>query len=106
MSNTQQERIQQELAGILANLTRPKSVCLPGCDLTATELVIVNKMCPNCLERTPLYGTAQQFHNYHCQRGLVQVIFPEFSIDQAETISSGICGPCWDKMFAINEEDD
>ena len=101
---TQEERIQEGLASVMANLKRPKGICLPECNLNATEPVVVNKVCPNCDSRTPLYGTAEQFHNYHCQRGLVQVIFPEFTLDQAETISSGICGPCWDALFPKEED--
>lgn len=101
---TQDEMIQEGLASVFANLSRPRGICLPECDLTVTKPVMVNKVCPNCDSRTPLYGTAQQFHNYHCQRGLVQEIFPEFSIDKAETITTGICGTCWDILFSDGDD--
>jgi hypothetical protein len=103
---TQEEMIKEGLASVFANINRPRGICLPQCDLTVTEQVVVSKLCPRCIKHTPLYGTAQQFHDYHCKRGLVQEIFPEFTIDEAETISTGICGPCWDILFSDGDDND
>jgi hypothetical protein len=38
--------------------------------------------------------------------GYAQDVFPYLSADQREFLISGICGKCWDEMFAPPDDED
>lgn len=41
------------------------------------------------------------------QRGvLIQKAFPRMSADDRERLVSGMCPPCWDRMFGEDEDED
>jgi hypothetical protein len=63
--------------------------------------------CPLCQEehRNPLmerYTLAQRTEKiikWKMEGEMIQVVFPELSIDEREIIKTGICTPCWNTMF-------
>ena len=52
----------------------------------------------------PLEVTNMTRHCIRCGVGLIQNAMPNLSADDRELLISGICGPCFDKMFPPEEE--
>lgn len=55
--------------------------------------------CPECGDLN--FVRVEKNDYYAWKRGTkVQVAFPYLNADQRELLMTGICPPCWDKMFA------
>ena len=64
---------------------------------------ILSGECIMCKIPQAVTVTTQAFFNW--QHGtFVQNAFPEATSDQREFLVSGICGKCFDKMFAESDE--
>lgn len=67
------------------------------------------KPCPEPGHEGPktemLEVTDEQLQWYY-EGALIQVAFPDLTPDQRERLLSGVCAPCWDRLFPADEEDD
>ncbi len=55
--------------------------------------------CPEC--NTLNFVRVEKGDYYDWKRGTkIQVAFPYLNADQRELLMTGICPPCWDKMFS------
>lgn len=66
-------------------------------NLERTE-VTVCCTCSMCKQRKDITISAEAYRRW--QKGeLIQRVMPELSADDRELLISGICGPCFDKLF-------
>lgn len=69
-------------------------------------LVVIQPVCTSCgREVEDFIITESQLNLYLAgNRPHVQDIFPELSAAQRELFVSGICDPCWQRLFPPEEE--
>jgi hypothetical protein len=60
--------------------------------------------CPKCGDTYKLEIAGRQLHAYHNQ-SMVDEVLPDLSAEDRERFITGICPPCWDKMFEYEEMD-
>jgi hypothetical protein len=60
--------------------------------------------CPKCGDIYKLEIAGRELHAYHRQ-DMVEEVLPTLSPEDRERFITGICPPCWDKMFQYEEED-
>jgi hypothetical protein len=60
--------------------------------------------CRHCESKTDIEVTTKGFNNWRYEGVLIQRALPELSINQRELLISGTCGPCFDKMFPEERE--
>lgn len=66
--------------------------------------MIVPTVCPECHKREDITVDAEGYFKW--QQGLlIQLALPELTSVQREQLITGFCGPCWDAMFADDEDD-
>lgn len=58
--------------------------------------------CPKCGDTYKLEIAGRQLHAYHSQ-GMVDEVLPDLTPEDRERFITGICPPCWDKMFEYEE---
>lgn len=69
--------------------------------MTEFETMKVERTCRHCGAVHVLFVTATGYAAWDQGRGAyVQTAFPELSADERELFVSGVCGPCFDAMFA------
>lgn len=72
-----------------------------GTRMNKLKKLMVTPPCPCCGGRTSVSMTCEQFDKMQDpNRGSIQSILPEVSPSIRERFVSGICGPCWEEMFA------
>lgn len=54
--------------------------------------------CPHCNTTVTITITPQQLYAFN-QGGKIQDVLPDVSLDVRERFMTGICGPCWNKIF-------
>lgn len=59
--------------------------------------------CSQCQEVITLSITEQQYLDWKKSNQNIQDYFPNVSADERELLISGVCGKCFDKMFAEDE---
>ena len=80
-------------------------VTLDTPDVTVEDcgtLLKVSAVCNVCHERTSFVVTHEQWYNY-THGMIIQRALPDVSADDAELILNGVCGKCFDKLFAEDE---
>ena len=69
------------------------------------EYVIVQSIsCPECQGHVDIRLNRRGIAAYN-GGAMIQAAFPELSADIRERLISGMCGPCFDKMFPDDEEE-
>lgn len=65
--------------------------------------------CPSCRKGYTFNLTDEEYEKfvYYTMGGdiFIQNVFPTRSASDRELLRGGICGECWDTMFAFDEED-
>ena len=65
----------------------------------------IEKQCPHCKHYH--FVIVQDVDYQRWQSGtLVQDAFPNLNADEREILMTGICGPCWEKIFGNEDDDD
>jgi len=67
------------------------------------DTIDVDVTCPFCQKQSTLTVSAEGYNKWGTGT-LIQEAFPELGPSEREGLMTGICGPCWDKMWA--EDDD
>lgn len=68
--------------------------------LPATHEVVLTTKCPVCGEHSCTTVKAKDFERWTDPNGsLIQDAFPYLDKYQREVLISGICPPCWEKLF-------
>lgn len=62
------------------------------------------KICKECKKEVHLPITPEQYNDWLISKELIQHVFPQLNSDKREILISGICGDCYDKLFANYEE--
>lgn len=57
------------------------------------------RRCPTCRKVQEVTVEMDDYNRWFRQAGLVQDIFPYLTAAQREIFQSGICEPCWEKVF-------
>ena len=65
--------------------------------------MIIATRCPQCGKMKDM-EVSQEAYQKWVSGTLIQNAFPELPADERERLITGICPPCWTKMFA--EDDD
>jgi hypothetical protein len=66
---------------------------------TVVGTYILSGVCSDCKSPQAMTVLAEELFNW--QHGvLIQNAFPNLTIDQREFLLSGLCGKCFDKIFA------
>jgi len=60
--------------------------------------------CPKCESIIKIELAGRQLHAYR-NDNLIDEVLPDLSLEDRERFITGICPPCWDKMFQYEEED-
>jgi len=58
----------------------------------------VTVTCRICNQEIPVSATEEQLMSWHAG-ALIQYAMPGVPADERELLISGICGPCFDRMF-------
>lgn len=67
----------------------------------------INTTCPICRKSHEVkIRRASDYHDFAFGGKHAQDAFPYLSAQEREMLISGICGACWDNLFADEEEDD
>jgi len=66
----------------------------------------INTTCPICRKSHAVKVRAASDYNAFTHGVHAQDAFPYLSAGEREMLISGICGACWDKLFADEEEDE
>lgn len=67
------------------------------------EVTVLETLCPECRQTTRHELDTVAFRRW--QGGeFVQNAFPTMSVDKREQLVSGMCGGCWDALFAEEDE--
>jgi hypothetical protein len=61
--------------------------------------VFLSVPCPDCGSQESIEVKGPDLYRYN-QGGHVQDVFPYLSPAQRERLITGVCGPCFEKMFA------
>ena len=69
------------------------------------EKIKVTRQCRHC-RQIKILEVSQEGWEMYLSGAHIQDALPELSDDDRELIVSGICGPCFDKMFSEEEEDE
>lgn len=64
---------------------------------------LTTKPCPNCGKPNPPVQVTQEQLDKRRSGALIQNAFPHLSNAQRETLLTGTCSECWDKMFRVDE---
>ena len=65
----------------------------------------IETVCPFCGKVSNV--VVDEFDYYDWQEGkLAQLAFPYLSPDERELLISGVCPDCWEKTFAISDEEE
>ena len=71
--------------------------------VTEGKYYVQSLPCPKCDDRMELVIEGRQMHAYHNER-MIDEVLPDVSAEDRERFITGICPPCWDKMFQYEEE--
>ena len=66
---------------------------------------LTSVVCPGCNTSLTLEISGQSAFLLN-QNALIQDVLPDETLDVRERFISGICGTCWDAMFAVSELDE
>ena len=58
--------------------------------------------CPKCGDKIKVEIEGRQLHNYH-NNSMIDEVLPDLTPEDRERFITGICPPCWDKMFEYEE---
>ena len=67
---------------------------------------IITKPCMMCGKTSEMEVDSLAFHRWQNERVLIQLAFPDMSVEDRETLISGTHGPCFEAMFADEEDED
>ena len=66
-------------------------------------MTIYQTKCPKCGHEDAVFVRSSDVKKYE-DGALIQNAFPYLNNNQRELIKTGICSPCWSKMFPSNQE--
>lgn len=67
----------------------------------------INTTCPICGKITPVQiRRVADYKDYMLNGKHAQDAFPYLSAEEREMLISGVCGACWNNLFADEEEDE
>ena len=67
-------------------------------------MTIYQTKCPKCGHEDAVFVRTSDVKKYE-EGALIQNAFPYLNNNQRELIKTGICSPCWSKIFPVLKED-
>ena len=67
---------------------------------------IKSKPCPECNDTGKVFEVEREEADKFIAGAHIQDAFPNMPADERERFISGICPTCWNKMFAMDEEEE
>jgi hypothetical protein len=61
--------------------------------------------CVQCHQDKPISATEAQIREWQITGKHIQVVMANVPAAERELLISGVCGKCWDALFANDEED-
>jgi hypothetical protein len=71
---------------------------------TEKMVISVSTKCPCCGQYTKVYVDKVDYQDFKEGEKFAQDAFPYLSSGERETLISGICPDCWNKIFKDEEE--
>ena len=72
---------------------------------TINELMYIETLCPFCHKSHSIGVDFEDFLDWH-SGVFAQVAFPYLSDEEREMVISGICPDCWNRVYALPDEEE